>query len=292
MSIKLTALLLFLCPILVLAESGHPLTLWLAQGESNRVYLLGSVHLLRREDHPLPDTIDLAYDDAETIFMEIDMDDLDPVAMQAAVNRMGVLDDGRTLRDLMGEDLYAEAETAAALIDIPLELLAQTEPWLAAMTVEQMTLTRIGFNPLYGVEMFFSSRAVEDGKPVFGLETFEEQLTFLDGLSIEAQRELLMQTLSQGRDVETIMDDVIEAWRHGDTHHLEKTVLAEFRQYPELHAKIVSERNRRWVERIDDLLDDEDDYLVIVGALHLVGEEGLPALLADRGVDVSQMRQE
>ena len=288
---KPAALLLLLCPVLALAESGHPLTLWLAEGESNRVYLLGSVHLLRREDHPLPDAIDTAYDDAETIFMELDMDDIDAVAMQATVTRLGVLDDGRTLRDLMGESLYAKAETTAAKIDIPLELLAQSEPWLAAITIEQMILARIGFEPRYGIEMHFSTRAAEDGKPILGFETFEEQLAFLDGLSIEAQRELLLQTLAEGQDIETLMDDVIEAWRLGDTHYLETTILADFAQYPELHDRIVTERNHRWVERIDGLLDDDQDYLVIVGALHLVGEEGLPALLTRRGFEIRQMRQ-
>ena len=289
---KPAILLLFLFPALALAESGHPLSLWLAEGESNKVYLLGSVHLLREQDHPLPDAIDLAYQDAETIFMEIDMDDLDAVAMQAAVTRLGILKDGRTLRDLMGEELYAQAETAAAAIDIPLGLLLQSEPWLAAITVQQMALARIGFDPQYGVEMFFSSRAAADGKTILGFETFEEQLTFLDSLSIGAQRELLLQTLSESRDIERLMDDVIEAWRVGDTDYLETTILADFRQYPELHEKIVEERNRRWVERIDELLDHEEDYLVIVGALHLVGEEGVPELLADRGVEIRQLRQD
>ena len=88
------------------------------------------------------------------------------------------------------------------------------------------------------------------------------------------------------------MDDLIEAWRVGDTEYLETTILADFQQYPELHEKIVTERNRRWVERIDELLDDDEDYLVIVGALHLVGEEGVPELLTDRGVEIRQMRQD
>lgn len=141
---------LLLLPALVLADThGHPVTLWKADGAGNTVYLLGSVHLLRREDHPLPAVIDAAYDDAETLFMELDMDDLDPLAMQATVNRLGMLDEGQSLRDVMGEDLYEEALRAAESLDIPLDMLARTEPWYAAITIEQLALTRIGFNPLW-----------------------------------------------------------------------------------------------------------------------------------------------
>ena len=152
-------------------ETGHPVTLWRVAGDTNSVYLLGSIHMLREQDHPLPGVIDRVYDDAEVVVMELDMDDLDPAATQASFNRAGVMTDGTTLRDLMGDELFEQAEQAAAEIDIPLDLLAQSEPWLAAMTVELMMLYRIGFDPVLGVEMTISQRAISDGKPVEGLET-------------------------------------------------------------------------------------------------------------------------
>ena len=110
------------------------------------VYLLGSVHLLRAQDHPLPRVIDDAYDEAETPVMELDMDDLDPLLMQATINRLGMLDEGTSLQDVMGDELYAEAK-AGGRARIPLDMLERTEPWLAAITVEQLALYRIGFNP-------------------------------------------------------------------------------------------------------------------------------------------------
>ena len=139
-------------------EAGHPLTLWRVDGSANSVYLLGSIHLLRAGDHPLPHAIDAAYADAEVLIMELDMDDLDPAGAQAAFNRAGVMTDGTTLRDLMGEEYYRAAEQAAAAIDVPLDMLASSEPWLAAMTVELMMLYRLGFNPMLGVEMTMTNR--------------------------------------------------------------------------------------------------------------------------------------
>ena len=282
----------FSCATALADTGGHPVTMWMAEGATNRVYLLGSVHLLRKQDHPLPDVIDTAYDDAETLFMELDMDDLDPLAMQATVNRLGLLGEDESLESVLGEDLYAEAESIAADLDIPLTMLERTEPWYAAITVEQLALSRIGFNPLYGVEMHLLQKAARDGKPIHGFESVDEQLAFLDGLSIEAQRELLMQTLAESKGIGEIMDELIAAWRTGDIAYMENTLLTDVANYPELYETIVADRNRSWVDTIDKLLDESDDYLIIVGALHLVGDDGVPTLLQRRGYTVTQMQND
>jgi hypothetical protein len=285
--------LLWLLPAAALADSAaSPVTMWVAEGASNRVYVLGSIHLLRAQDHPLPRVIGDAYDDAETLYMELDMDDLDPLLMQATINRLGMLEEGTSLREVMGDELYAEAATLATGLEIPLEMLDRTEPWFAAITVEQLVLARVGFNPAYGVEMHLLKKASADGKEILGFETVEQQLGYLDGLSLEAQRALLMQTLTESAAIGEIMDDLILAWRSGDIDYLEQTLLDDVSGYPELYDAIVADRNRLWVDTIDELLDDGEDYLVIVGALHLVGEDGVPRLLEQRGVRITQMHEQ
>lgn len=269
----------------------HPVTLWRAQGVNNVVYLLGSIHLLREQDHPLPTVIDAAYEDAEVLIMELDMDDIDGMATQQLFNQSGVLRDGTTLRDLMGEELYRRAEIAAEASDIPIEMLASSEPWLAAITVEMMSLYRIGFNPTLGVEMTMLSRAVRDGKRVDGLEAVEEQLAFLDGLSLTAQRDMLLQTLEDSAELRESIDEMIHAWRYGDIAFLESGLLDSYKGHDELIDALLTQRNRRWVTQIGELLDDRDDYLVIVGALHLVGDIGVPRLLAEQGVQIQQLSE-
>ena len=269
----------------------HPVSMWKVEGDNNVVYLLGSVHLLRRQDHPLPAVIEAAYDDADFLYMEIDMDDLDPMAVQALSNQLGMIEGDESLEDLIGTDRYARANALAANMDLPFEMLAKTEPWLAAMTIEQMILLRLGFNPLYGIEMHMAMQATQDGKTIEGLETFEEQIRFLDGLSLEAQTELLMQTLEEGANVEAAMDDMVRAWRYGDTAYLEREMLDAMVESRELYETIVADRNRRWAESIEKLLDDDRDYLIVVGALHLVGDDGVPALLSARGIDIGQMHE-
>jgi len=271
--------------------AGHPISMWQIEGSSNRIYLLGSVHVLREQDHPIPAAIEEAYQDAEILIMEVDMDDLDPIEMAGLVSELGVINDGGSLEEYMGPELYAEAAEYASQLNIPIAILAETEPWLAAITVEQMVLLRIGFNPQFGIELHLAAKAGEDKKEIFGFETAREQLEILDGLSLPAQRSLLIQTLRESLTIEQDLNLVIDAWRHGDIVFLEETLLGEMQQYPELYKKLIVDRNQAWVEKIKNLTAEVDDYLVVVGALHLIGEDGVPALLSEIGISADQLSE-
>ena len=267
----------------------EPAMIWIINGDTNNVYLLGSIHVLRESDHPLPEALEIIYDDAEQLVMEIDMDDLDLVSTMQFLTSHGVLKGDQTLQDVMGPEMYAAAEAYAAAIDIPIEMLAKTEPWLAAITVEEMVMNRAGFNAAHGIEMYLTNKAVADGKAITGLETIEEQLGFLDSLSIDTQNRWLLQSISEAERTEKIIDELIAAWRRGDTNFLEEILLSEFDDYPELHDSILISRNKKWVGPIMALLNEDDDYLIVVGAAHLVGEESVPDLLSKQGVRIRQL---
>ena len=289
---KIHCVFMLLVSTVAMADAAnHPVTMWAVDGEHNTVYLLGSIHLLRQQDHPLPTVIDAAYADAEVLIMELDMDDLDPLAAAALMNSLGVLHDQTTLRELMGESMYEAASDAAVDVDIPLDLLAKTEPWLAAVTIELMLLSKIGFDPDLGIEATMTAKASADRKPIEGLETIEEQLGFLDGLPLDAQRQMLLSSLLDGSKMRTMMDAMISAWHHGDTRFLENLLLESFAKHPALNDALIVNRNKRWVSQIKARLDDRDDYLVVVGALHLVGEGGVPQRLAREGYAIRQLSE-
>jgi uncharacterized protein YbaP (TraB family) len=191
----------------------------------------------------------------------------------------------------MGAEMYEEATVLAAAAKVPLSLLDKSEPWYAAMNVEIMLLMRIGFNPAYGIETHLMELAQSDGKEILGFETMRQQLEFLDGLSPEAQRDMLIQALSEGEDMPDMMDEMIAAWRRGDVAFMEESLLSDMQDYPELNRVIVVDRNIDWTNQIEELLDDQADYLIVVGALHLIGDEGVPGLLESRGHQVTQLHQ-
>ena len=288
---KFAAALVFAATIFSLPTfaAGQPVTMWQTQGEQNTIYILGSIHLLRPSDYPIPSVIYDAYDQAETLIMELDMDDMDPMATQAVVMQLGMNSNGETLEDILGARDYATAVSLANDIEIPLSMLAGSKPWLAAVTVETLMLTRVGFDPSQGIEMHLTSRAAKDNKNVVGLETAQQQIEILAGLSMDAQREMLMQTLTEGGQIEALLDDIINAWRKGDINYLNETLLSDMEGSSELYQKVVVDRNKDWVRQIDSLLDDDNDYMIIVGTMHLVGADGVPSLLRQRGLTVQQM---
>lgn len=290
-SYKPVLLLLLLAATTNAHEGDHPVSLWQVDGEDNRIYLLGSIHLLRESDHPVPSAINDAYNDADVLYMELDMDDADPIADQVLSTELGLIQDDRTLSDLLGPEMYAQAVVLANTLQIPLKLLEKSEPWYAAVNIEIMMLMRIGFSPLYGIEYYLAEMAKKDNKEILGFETTRQQLGFLDNLSAESQREMFMQSLAEGAEMAGMMDTLVDAWHSGDIEFLEENLLTDMQQYPELNKTIVVDRNRSWAERIEVLLSHQINYLIVVGTLHLVGNEGVPDLLTQQGYTVTQLRQ-
>lgn len=262
-------------------------SLWSLKGKTNTVYLLGSVHFLN-ESERLPAVLDEAYKDAEVLLMEIDMDDLDPAESQQITLELGLLPAGQTLEQQLGKPTYTKLSTRAQEVGIDPLLLNGFKPWFAAMTLVQLQLVKLGLAATSGIEQRFTTRAVADKKPIHGLETLREQLGMLAGLPDRQQREFLLYSIEDTDRIAEEIDELLSAWRQGDSKALADLLAEGFEQYPDLYRPLTTDRNRRWLSRVEALLDDRDDYLVIVGTLHLVGKDSLIDLLEGKGHKVVQ----
>lgn len=262
-------------------------SLWSLQGKTNTVYLLGSVHFLK-ESEQLPQALDDAYKASEVLLMEIDMDDLDPLEAQQVTMELGLLPEGQSLQQQLGQESYAKLVTRAQDVGIDPSLLNRFQPWFAAMTLVQMQLMKMGLAPTSGVEQRFTTRAVADKKPIHGLETLREQLGMLAGLPQKQQREFLLYSIEDADRMAQEIDDLLSAWRRGDSKALAKLLAEGFDEYPDLYRPLTTDRNRRWLGQVEALLDDREDYLVVVGTLHLVGKGSLIELLEKQGHRVVQ----
>ncbi|MBL8270717.1 TraB/GumN family protein [Steroidobacter sp.] len=262
-------------------------SLWSLKGKTNTVYLLGSVHFLN-ESEQLPAALDQAYKESEVLLMEIDMDDLDPLETQQVTLELGMLPAGQSLEQQLGKATYSRLATRAQDLGIDPELLNRFKPWFAAMTLVQLQLMKMGLAPTSGVEQRFTARAVADKKPIHGLETLREQLTMLAGLPDQQQREFLLYSIEDADRIAQEIDELLSAWRRGDSKALAALLAEGFDQYPDLYRPLTTERNRRWLSQVEALLDDREDYLVVVGTLHLVGKDSLIALLEGKGHKVTQ----
>lgn len=269
---------------LCLAVTGHALPLWELEGTHNRIVILGSVHFLRAEDAPLPEAIARVYADADVIVFEVDLGRLDPLEIQSVLARLALDADGRDLEDILGHQDYRTAAQLAAGVDIDLNTLRPYEPWYAALQITQLRLLQLGFDGSFGVETQMTLKAVADGKPIVGLESLEEQFGALDSLPATAQRVFLMQTLEDAGTISEELDTIVEAWKAGDMATLEQTLMAGLEDQQALRESVLVQRNRNWTRQIIGFTKQSRDYLIIVGALHLVGEDSVIRMLEEAGI--------
>jgi len=268
------------------------LPLWELEGTEGRVLLMGSVHFLRSTDYPLPAELDAAFAAADTLMMEIDMDDLDPMAAQAVLMTLGSNADGASLREVLGEADYTEASQLAEGLGIPLALFDPFKPWFAALSITQLRMIQLGFDPAWGIETRMTANAQAEGKTILGLEELAEQLAFMDNLDDETQRLFLLQSLEDATEVQDEVQSIVRAWRSGDTDALEQLLLEGLQETPLLFDALLTERNQNWVPKIIELTRQPGNHLVIVGAMHLVGDTSVLRMLDDRGIRSRQMSTE
>jgi uncharacterized protein len=258
---------------------------WAIRGAHNTVYLAGSVHLLKTGETTLPPAFERAYSSAKALVMEVDVDELDSPAAQTLLLEKGMFADGSTLRAAIGEASYARVATEAERLGLPIEGLEQFEPWAIALTLTQLEYIQLGFDPEEGVEKQLGRRAHLDGKKISGLETVAEQVNILAGLSAADQARFLDLTVTELKDADRETREILAAWRSGDAAKLASLMSDDYATFPSLYRALVTDRNRRWLPQIARLLKGDQNYLVVVGALHLVGESGLVQLARAQGFE-------
>jgi uncharacterized protein len=270
------------------AEAESPV--WAIKGEKNTVYLGGSIHLLKAGESQLPAGFEKAYKDADALVMEVDLDDLDPAEAQAWMMQHATFPEGKTLEDAIGEKRLARVAEESERLGIPIEGLSQFEPWMIALTLVQLEYMKLGFDPEQGVEKQLQRRAAADDKEITGLETLPEQLGLLDGMSDEDQAKFLELTVNELENVEKETDVLLAAWRGGNMGKLDALLTEEYDSFPGLYRMLVTDRNKRWMPHVQRLLEDDKDYFVVVGALHLVGKDGLIEMTKSKGFKPRQLQ--
>ena len=263
------------------AHAGSPV--WSIHGDHNTVYLAGSVHLLKANDSRLPAAFDRAYGGSKALVMELDISKVDQMEMAGWMMEHGMLKDGTTLRATIGEDRYRRVSAEAQRLGVPMEAADMLQPWALGLQLLEMQYMQLGFDAQQGVEQQLQHRAQADGKPISGLETMDEQLGVLQGMSSPDQARFLDMVVTEMHDVESETQSVVTAWRTGDAAKLAALLSDEYKSFPALYRLLVTERNKRWVPQIEKLLHGNQDYFVVVGALHLVGDGGLLDLMRRDG---------
>ncbi len=268
---------------------GNLHALWEVHGKHNTVYILGSIHVLRPSDYPLAPAMLNAYSAAQIIYMEVNLQELDSQAVQAEMLSSAIMPEDKGLPAVLGKERYGRAYALAHEVGVELPSFDQFAPWFAAEAISQLQLMHLGFQPQSGVEAYFLERARTDGKSVAGLETVHDQIALFQNMSLDAQAEYLISSLEQAHDLPKEVDEMVRAWQRGDTEWFTNELKSELGGDPQLYQSVLVARNRKWLPKIEALLKDDKNYLVIVGTGHLVGRGSVIDLLKKDGIGATQL---
>lgn len=275
------------------AKSGteRPL-LWKVSDADNDVYLLGSFHLLKPDDYPLPAEVDRAFDDAESLMFEVDPAALTAPETVATMQKYMAYEDGKSLSKVLPKATLDKLGTLVSASGGSLQALEQSEPWAVSLGLVMGITQAMGFKPELGLDRTLMERAAKAGKPAVGLESVDDQIKAMDSVPYSEQAQGLDEFLDDPRKAIQQMQDMHAWWRAGDAANLDEQMRGEMaRKTPQSYKLLDVDRNNAWLPQIEKRLtgSKSDDTLVVVGSLHLLGSDGLVEKLRAKGYKVERI---
>jgi uncharacterized protein YbaP (TraB family) len=250
------------------------------------VFLLGSVHLLSPESSTLPAAVDSAFARAKLVGFETSIDSLQMRAQELLMRAQYA--NGTTLRTALSPATVAHTDSVARNYGMSIDQLNAFKPWFVSIVLTQLVLQKMNFKAELGVDMQLHAKAKAASKPEFGLESTDVQLGLFDSLSPQDQESMLKDVVapdSAAKQLKAIRD----AWCAGDTAAINALLNSGVKSSPGMFAALITNRNRSWMPKIESLIGGKDDALVVVGAAHLVGKDGVIELLRSKGYTIEQL---
>lgn len=266
--------------------------LWKVSDADNDVYLLGSFHLLKPDDYPMPADIDRAFDDAESLLFEVDPREMTAPETAATMQKYMAYEDGQSLSKVLPKATLDRLGTLVSASGGSLQALEQSEPWMVSLGLVLGVSQALGLNAELGLDKHLMDRAAKAGKPAGGLETIDDQMKAMDSVPYPEQAQGLDEFLLDPKKSIQQLQDMHAWWRAGDVERLDKDMRADMAaKSPQSYKLLDVDRNNAWLPQIEKRLtgSKSDDTLVVVGTLHLLGADGLVEKLKARGYKVERV---
>ncbi|HWQ37765.1 MAG TPA: TraB/GumN family protein [Burkholderiales bacterium] len=291
-ALLLLAALLLSIPVPAL-EADVRMPLWEIRSDSTTVYLFGTIHVGKREFYPLPAAVENAYRRASVLALEVDSTDVQ--ALTDAVSTAFYTPPDK-LESHLPEELRARLKKVLNRLGLPFDQVQPMKPFMVMLTLTSLEYARLGYDSAMGLDIHFADRAVKDGKKIVQLESAASQFAMMNSLSPGLQQELLELTLKEIEDNElpSLVEAMVKAWTTSDLDKLSAVLTAEERRLSharaaEFHDKFLAARNAAMTEKIEALLRERTVAFVAVGAAHVLGDDGIMALLKKKGYRIKQL---
>ncbi|MFD1957371.1 TraB/GumN family protein [Paenibacillus thailandensis] len=263
--------------------------LWEVKHNGNTVYLAGSMHIADSSFYPLHPSFEEAFDEADYLGVEVDISNAADPENQQLIAELGMYQDGTTLKDHISEETYKKLGAILALNGLDTNALDAYKPWVAETTISTLQSMQAGYESQTGIDLYFLQKAKERNMPVIELESYESQLNMFNSLSPELQESNLNAVLDGYNDIDDNVDLMAELWKSGDDEGLLELTKA-MAQNEEYYKALLVDRNLAMTDKIVGYLNgtEKAEYLVVVGAAHFLGEDGIVKLLEDKGYTVTR----
>lgn len=266
--------------------------LWKVSDKDNAVYVLGSFHLLKPDDYPVSTDVNNAFAAASKVVFEVPPEQmLDPANTQKFLAAAG-FSDGRRLSDVLPAPMREKFNRILAKRGASLAQFEDYEPWFVNLSLMLGLSQQMGFRPDQGLDNYLMQQAAAANKPTGGLESIDTQLHVLDSTPMAEQIAGLKDFLDRPQEMPGMLTDMHDAWRTGDLARLDTLARREMLdKTPETYRLVNVERNDAWVPQIQNMLDGvkKDQTLVVVGALHLLGDDGVIEKLRAKGYTIERV---
>lgn len=264
-------------------------SVWKVEGNGNTIYLGGSVHVLRPGDYPLPEEFNVAFNKAEAIVLEADIEKLeDPEIAQSLIVK-GIYQGEKNLQNVLSEEVYAKLKVQCSNLSIPIENLAKLKPSLVVLTLTVMKMQQMGISA-EGIDKHFYVKSKAENKDILFLETVEEQIELIVNMGEGNEDDFVLKSLKDFESMEKDLSSLMVGWRDGTSKVMKKELKEMKKEFPELYQSLLVQRNNNWMPKIDQYMNDKQVEFIIVGSLHLHGIEGLLKKLKDKGYLVEQLK--
>lgn len=253
------------------------------------LYLAGTIHVLSRSDYPLPSAFHFAYQASENLVFETNIEQIQTPEMQQYFLSKMAYKDGSRLNQFLSEETYQALKSQLSAAGIPVQNMMGFKPGFVGTTLTMLELQRLGMAE-DGVDSFYFQQAKQDGKPRGQLESVQSQIDFIANMGVGNEDALIRHMLEEIKLIPELMIETKRAWRDGDVRDLEAILLEPLvQEYPDVYQSLLVDRNNLWLPQIFDMLTTTETEFVLVGALHLIGKDGLLDQLEKRGYRLEQL---
>ncbi|BDD06719.1 TraB/GumN family protein [Aureibacter tunicatorum] len=279
--------LLCLTALFLISFGTQGQSIWKVEKNGNTMYLGGTIHVLRAEDHPLPEAYDKAFDASDKVAFEADLDKVNDPSFAQLIMSRSVYTDDRTLQSVLKEDTYNDLANMLEKYQLPASQLQKLKPSMILLMVMVLEMQKNGIGT-EGVDKFYHDKAKNQDKPIAYMESVEDQISIITNMGEGNEDKYVKYSLRDMENMIADLEEMLSEWRKGSTKYFNKQIKEMKSDYPDIYQQIQVDRNKLWLPKIEKMMQDGSTEFVMVGTMHLHGKEGLLKMLSKKGYKVSK----